>query len=67
MLILKFTWSYSAGKIVALNNEEDNIALPALCRKAASDNLFFNVRIHPYWPLHADVVDHPPPQLEAIS
>ena len=37
-----------------------NIAPPPLGWKAASDNLLFSIRTHPHWPLHADVVDHPP-------
>jgi len=40
-----------------------NIAPPPLRRKAAYDNLLRIAQNHPNWPLHDDIVDHPPKRL----
>jgi len=43
----------------------DNIALPALRRRSATDKLLCNIEAHPNWPLYAYVFDHPQKRLVA--
>ena len=38
-------------------------APPSLRRKAATGNVLRIIEAHPHWPVHADVFQHPHPQL----
>ena len=40
-----------------------NVAPPSLRRTAATDKILHSIEDHPNWPVHADVFEHPPPQL----
>ena len=40
-----------------------NVALPSLRRKATTDDMLQIVEARPYWPVCADVFEHPPPWL----
>jgi len=40
-----------------------SVAPHSLRRKAATDNMLQIIKAHPYWPVYADVFQHPPPRL----